>query len=283
MKKSKILNSFVAIIIFICLPVINFSIDAYAYEDKSTNSSIITPNMDLLKTYKSIPILSEETTDLTQVFDSPIGNVVGLSNNNKYLTITDSATQSGAIWGKYQINLKYDFSLYSFMYFGNKSHDAADGITFTMQTAGKNKKGEDGQYLGAYNGDLNGIAIEFDTYHNGDGLDNGINIRNDGYDHASFFDIKNMKHIGEKEIWSTAVDDQLSAGFWYKVKVNWSSKSKTLNYELSVLDEQVTTFTPLNETITLDTNSLFGEEYPSVYWGSTGSTGAKSKTLENKM
>lgn len=80
---------------------------------------------------------------------TPIGNIPGI-REDKYLVLSDRSTQAGAMWGKYKINLNYDFTMDAYMYFGNSLLDAADGMTFTLQTIGNHILGDNGQYLGAY-------------------------------------------------------------------------------------------------------------------------------------
>ncbi|MCC4122022.1 lectin-like domain-containing protein [Lactococcus lactis] len=226
----------------------------------------------------SIPNLPQATVPLSEVFLPPVGNVPGIIDN-KYVVLSDRPSQAGAMWGKYQVNLNYDFTMDSYMYFGNIGEQAADGITFTMQTIGNNISGDSGQNLGAYKigpqgKKLNGIAVEFDTFHNGDGLDSDVPIHST-YDHTAFFDISRLKHLEYQTVINPDSDDQLSAGYWYKIRVSWTKSTKTLRYQLSALNSS-DRFKAQDKSITLDTNSLFGSEYPSVYWGFTGSTGQNS-------
>lgn len=225
---------------------------------------------------ESHPPLSQTVMELGKVFNPPIGDLPGIDSSGKFLNITDRNGQLGAIWGKYKLDLKYDFTLDSYMYFGNKKQKAADGMTFTLQNTGPKAIGGGGQELGAYGPYMKGISIEFDTYHNGNGLDKDVPIH-DTYDHTAFFDIANRRHLQYQTVINPDSDDQLSAGYWYKIRVSWTANNKKLRYQLSALNSS-DRFSKQDKSITLDTYKLFGEEYPSVWWGYTGSTGEQWTT-----
>lgn len=225
---------------------------------------------------ESHPSLSQNVIRLEEAFNQPIGDLPGIDSSGKFLNITDRNGQLGAIWGKYKLDLKYNFTLDSYMYFGNKLQKAADGMTFTLQNTGPKAIGGGGQELGAYGPYMNGISIEFDTYHNSNGLDSDLPIH-DTYDHTAFFDIRNRRHLKYRTVFNSSKDDQLSAGFWYKIRVSWTASNKELRYQLQALNNN-DNFESQDESLTLDTNNLFGEEYPSVWWGYTGATGEQWTT-----
>lgn len=226
---------------------------------------------------KSIPTLDKSVVDLTKVFNNPIGNVVGLSNNNKQLVVTNTTSQAGAIWGKYRLNLNYDFTLVAYMYFGDRKGAAADGMTFTMQNADDQISGGRGENLGSYGvgpqgKEINGVAIEFDTYHNADGIDADVPIHST-YDHTGIVDVKKRKHLSYQTVINPDSDDQLSNGKWYQIEILWTKSNSVLRYKLKTLNS-ADRFNSQDKSYKIDTQSLFGETDPSVFWGFTGATGA---------
>ncbi|MED1637870.1 L-type lectin-domain containing protein [Bacillus thuringiensis] len=193
----------------------------------------------------------------------------------------DEPEQLGAIWSKKQLDMTQNWNTEMSIQFNSTYiNTAADGMAFVLHNdpRGINATGDNGQSLGvwktspmgsAQNYIENGWAIEFDFYHNGDGLD--ANITQDfGYMHIansitrSEFDGKGMVHQNLKQIQSRDLLGQ------NKLEVQWNSKSKNLTYRFSdVLGKAY-----WEENVHFDPVLVFGSN--NVFWGFTGATGTNA-------
>ncbi|MFW5438188.1 lectin-like domain-containing protein [Paenibacillus apiarius] len=225
---------------------------------------------------------------LENIFTIPTGSNSSVINNS-IVEITPNATwQKGGIWSTPNnlMDLTQDFTASMYLYFGNARGNAADGIAFVMHNDPRgtnalspNAGGSLGVWAswdhnGPYNGIQKSLAIEFDTYINnnlGDGwfdyaAANGNHVAwnypgksssyNDFYEWLVY---KRQLHHKDLQYTGTLSDDT-----WRKLEVNWSVANKQLTYHLQGTNPM---------TIPIDVQDVFGADQ--VYWGFTGSTGAK--------
>ncbi|WP_136137319.1 SpaA isopeptide-forming pilin-related protein [Vagococcus silagei] len=205
-------------------------------------------------------------------------NVVEITQDVKY--------QYGVMWYKDTIDITKNFAFECYVYLGDKPHSkgGADGITVTFHNdpLKLNATGGSGQGMGAYPGPgptnwqdygviTKGVSFEADTYFNGG---------NDNYDVTLQADTRNQGHIGVVLLQKTFAEQRkrnheavgyindskksLTDNTWRKLKVNWDSKNKQMNFALEGFNSIMY---PIPNP-----QSLFGSS--SIYWGMTGSTGA---------
>ncbi|MBN3526619.1 L-type lectin-domain containing protein [Paenibacillus apiarius] len=225
---------------------------------------------------------------LENIFATPTGSNSSVINNS-IVEITPNATwQKGGIWSTPNnlMDLTQDFNASMHVYFGNARGNAADGIAFVMHNdpmgtnaLSPNAGGGLGVWAswdhnGPYNGIQKSLAIEFDTYINNNLSDGWFDYAAANGNHVAwnypgksssyndFFEwlvYKRQLHHKDLQYTGTLSDDT-----WRKFEVNWSAANKQLTYHLQGTN-------PI--TIPIDVQDVFGANQ--VYWGFTGSTGAK--------
>ncbi|KXY25965.1 hypothetical protein AT268_14315 [Bacillus cereus] len=201
------------------------------------------------------------------------GDTVHVTNNN--------TGQLGAVWSKKQLDMTQNWKTEMSIQFDSLNLlNVADGMAFVLHNdpRGINATGDSGQSLGVWKTSPagstqdyidNGWAIEFDFYHNGDGLDAIIN-ENFGYMHIansmtrSEFDGKGMVHKNLQYIYYLVMHGQ------HKLEIQWDAKFKNLTYRF--LNEMGNV--SWEENVHIDPMVVFGSN--NVFWGFTGSTGAKA-------
>lgn len=229
----------------------------------------------------------------------PIENVFSVpSGSNSYtdgdITVItkDSQSQIGSIFSTEanKIDLTQSFHAEMYVYLGNKKASAADGMTFVMHADKKRTEeftGGAGAQLGVYAKKDSGagaaglqeqieksFAVEFDTYHNDDNLDKGIDLNNKkghiaysfpenkaSYNLTPFGRVTSLIHKG-----LYYPKDYLSNGEWHFFSIDWNAAKKILVYNF---DDAPSVSVPINPATVFGTNS--------VYWGFTGSTGLFSQ------
>ncbi|MHC9532095.1 isopeptide-forming domain-containing fimbrial protein [Dellaglioa sp. L3N] len=221
-------------------------------------------------------IFLEDTFKVVKDHDSYIHP----TNKNEVVITEDGTKQKGGLWYKNKIDLTKDFDMGMYVFLGDKNMDAkgADGITFVMQNDPKGLEaiGATGAGLGAYGKDKeednyirNGLALEFDTYHNKAATkgtnDGDVDVKSKNYGHIAIQKTQSVARKHENLMLGTA-KDPLTNNKWRKVDLSWSAKSKNLSYTIAGFGSK-------NYKIANPT-ALFGGE--KVYWGFTGSTGTST-------
>ena len=233
-------------------------------------------------------MLQERSNDpkvvpLENIFSIPSGADSSVEGNYVFITKRYRG-QIGSIFSteNNKINLSQDFVSEMFI----KIDGVADGVTFVMHNDYERIKkytGMGGEGLGVYagstnNGSLvgqikNSFVVEFDTYHNGDSNDSGLDLNYfRGHIAHSFPDDKNTyefnssgKVIAQKHFEIKYPSFGLGDNQWRKFRISWKAFNDKGIGELAYkLDE--TTWTRVDIP-----KSVFNSN--SVYWGFTGSTG----------
>lgn len=227
----------------------------------------------------SIPDPPEKGIHLDDVFEQAIGNGVSYNQDKDLLQMSSGAYQTGAIWSKDKIDVRKKFTLEGYIYLGNQGSNAADGMTFTLQSDNNHFLGERGQYLGMY-GTSNHYyaALEFDTYYNGDNLDDPD--QNSGLtqkgQHIGITTGGTNYHYAKTEF---PKNYAMSNNSWKKITVSGtpiSSKNFKLSYTYKDMGTGRITS---NDTVVYfdgkgDSNGAHNFlNSPYVYWGFTSATG----------
>ena len=210
---------------------------------------------------------------LEDTFAPPIGNGSRINTDLNTLVMSDTTSQTGAIWGKSRIDLTKGFELEGYIYLGNQEGDAADGMTFTLQNYGNNVIGESGQGLGAYGRDIGEkrYALEFDQYWNGDGYDSSVYPPGR---HVAFVNGRDIHYHGSLYVHGSGSDPQgsWSDGRWRGLKLECKYIGGTsVNLKYTITDDQGNLI--VSKARDIDYQIELGTSTP--YWGFTASTGAQ--------
>ncbi|WP_413518224.1 lectin-like domain-containing protein [Carnobacterium maltaromaticum] len=234
--------------------------------------------------------LPPSSVPIDNVFAVPSG-ANSYTDGNITVITSDNTNRVGSIFSTdisptktNKIDMSKSFHSEMYVYLGDKRFAAADGMAFVMHADKESTErfeGGVGDQLGVYakydapmtQQIKNSFAIEFDTYYNGDSLDKNVSQNDDkGHiaysfpDKASSYDttlagIGALKHQG-----LYYPKDYLSNGTWHTFSVDWNPLFRVLTYKF---DDAPAVRVSMNPTSVFGTNS--------VYWGFTGSTGAKSQ------
>ena len=244
------------------------------------------------------------------VFATPNGSDSTPFPDGTVQVTADTGNQKGAIWSQEgaKMDLTHNFSSLMYINLGDKRDKAGDGMAFVMMND-KPKVTQWGQDVGGSigvwrnpNGKMtdataikNSFAVEFDTYHNGDGLDalpsseGGLILPDHGHIAYGFpGDINHsyekvqtgggiflptytyeLIHQGTKVL--TGDNDYLSNGNWHPFKIDWVAPKG--NETTGTLTYQFDNYTSVN--VTINPTTVFGTN--KVYWGFTGSTGGSTE------
>lgn len=131
-----------------------------------------------------IQIFAQKDIYLKEFTDSTIFNFIGNAQLfNKRIRLTEAKNyQGGAIWLKDKKNVANDFAIEIGFQITDSDPAGADGIAFVIQNTNESIIGQLGGGIG-YSGISNALAIEFDTYFNGDRNDpndNHIAVQSNG-------------------------------------------------------------------------------------------------------
>lgn len=179
----------------------------------------------------------------------------------EHILTKDLENQKGAVWSEQKFDFNENFAISAEMYLGT-TNDGDDGLALVFQAKG-NHIVSDGGGLG-YQGISPSIAIEFDTYHNGDKTPRqAVNVNNNDpvEDHVGIRTDGDPVHTA-----SDYVDvGNLEDGKYHPITFEWNASQKTFN--LSLDGKQ------LFNKRSIPKSGLAGQQ---VYFGFTAATGGLS-------
>lgn len=223
-----------------------------------------------------VPLPVVKGVDLKSVFAPAVGTGVLYLDNDHVLQMSSGKNQQGGIWSKNRIDLKKDFSITAYFYWGDQGALAADGMTFALQ--GYNNSflpGAEGADLGLYNKDFQKyVAIEFDSFYNGEGRDE-IGTQAGPENHIAFITGGTNYHHGYYQY-----DGNMSDGTWKKVNILYTYKGNNSgNLEWILSTEAGQEIARRSEEFNFDgTGENPWLDQSDVYWGFTASTGGNYQT-----
>jgi Ca2+-binding RTX toxin-like protein len=229
----------------------------FALDDDGTPSIAATIKVD-----SGLPYLMPTTL--------PLDLGVGMKGNgdaaydgytDSYVLTPDAPLKAGSFMSEERIDLSKPFQITFQMNFGD--NDAgADGMAFVLHNdpAGSLAVGAGGGGLGAA-GIVNGLAIQFDVFHN---LDDPSDI---AADHSNFYDTD-----ADMAVSPAVALPNLEDGAWHAVNVVWTGT--TLSYSIDGV---------LIATLTgaAVATYLGGSQY--AYFGFTGGTGGLTEEIRVQM
>ena len=179
----------------------------------------------------------------------------------EHILTRDLEDQKGAVWTEQKIDFDENFRISAEIYLGTKD-DGADGLALVFQAKG-NHIVSDGGGLG-YQGISPSIAIEFDTYHNGDKTPKqAVNVNNNDpvEDHVGIRADGDPVHTASDSVEVENLED----GEYHPITFEWNASQQTFN--LSLDGKQIFKEKSIPE------NGLAGQQ---VYFGFTAATGGLS-------
>ena len=200
---------------------------------------------------------------------------------NTVILTADRLSMRGSVYSTIKLQLSSPFKTEAYIYQGcadGRYGELADGMTFIMHNdpRGNNAQGMDGAALGSYgtNAITNSIAIEFDTYYNGDAIWPSTDPARPG-------DLSFVSHCAfafPKATRITSADHIRTQWYrrsetWRQLNIEWtpqyfgSELGGTLSYYFQGTNANS------SYTITSVRNTFGSTE---VWWGFTGATGAHS-------
>ena len=203
----------------------------------------------------------------SQLNASVIGSAQVL-DNNCFLITPAVNDQSGGVWYDNSIDFSNDFTIYYQSYFGSNDADGADGMALVFKQNSTPAIGNTGAYVG-YGGIDQSLIIEFDTFQNNGGADQGPEAFSDPtYDHIAIMKNGVSDHASSSNL-SGPIQASISSvniedGVDHDVKIEWVSSSQTLNVYFDC---------NLRLSVTEDFKNTIFEGDSSVYFGFVGSTG----------
>lgn len=206
----------------------------------------------------------------------------GIDSGDGLLMVTkEDEPKLGILTFDRGINLSHDFGLAFDMYLGDSDKDGGQGIAFVLHQdpEGHKARGEEFGGLGFGNdpGEKedrfinNSLAIEFDTFQNGGGINDPV------YDHITIYKNGNLLKpytrsipFGQSKVFNSqtgnsyAVYKNIEDDHWHRVLIKWIASTKTL----SVKVDGVIVANMHNDIV-----ANFFNGYPIVTMAFTGSTG----------
>ncbi|CAK20209.1 bacterial Ig-like domain-containing protein [Listeria welshimeri] len=240
----------------------------------SVEASTVTEESVLANKSDNLPSPPKKGLPLNDVFAPAVGSGVKYQSDS-LLQLSSGKRQVGAIWSKNKIDLKKDFKLHFYLYLGDQGSSSADGMTFSLQGYNNSFLGGSGSNLGMYNETYKYyLALEFDTYFNGDGFDSPRN--NSGLtkigDHIGFNTGGTNWHYSAKESIGN-----MSNGNWKEVQIVYNATSGGtghLEYTYTDVGTGFSFSTGVNFNFDGKGDHNFLNK-SNVYWGFTSSTGAQ--------
>ncbi len=176
-----------------------------------------------------------------------------------FLLTPDAGWNWGTVWYKKYIDLNENFD-FNFKVFLGDNDGGADGIAFVLQPTSTGS-GNSGGGLG-YQGINPSVAIEYDTWQNGDYGD-------PSYDHIAIHKngIITTEGLVAGPVQAHPTNPDIEDGQWHTTRITWNAAAKTL----IVYFDSTERVTYTNDIIS---NIFNGNSR--VYWGFTGATGGAS-------
>ena len=189
-------------------------------------------------------------------------------DNNCFLITPAVNDQSGGVWYDNPIDFSNDFTIYYQSYFGSNDADGADGMALVIKQNSNPAIGDTGAFIG-YGGIDQSLIVEFDTFQNNGGADQGPEAFSDPtYDHIAIMKNGVANHASSSNLAgpTQASDNSVNIedGVDHEVKIEWVSSSQTLKVYFDC---------NLRLSITEDFKNTIFEGDSSVYFGFVGSTG----------
>ena len=189
-------------------------------------------------------------------------------DNNCFLITPAVNDQSGGVWYDNPIDFSNDFTIYYQSYFGSNDADGADGMALVIKQNSNPAIGDTGAFIG-YGGIDQSLIVEFDTFQNNGGADQGPEAFSDPtYDHIAIMKNGVADHASSSNLAGPiqASDNSVNIedGVDHEVKIEWISSSQTLKVYFDC---------NLRLSITEDFKNTIFEGDSSVYFGFVGSTG----------
>lgn len=246
----------------------------YSMMGNHVNAHAATANV---KADSDVPPTPENVENLKDVFEPGNGNA-SIDDDGKSINLAQDFYQAGSIFGNYKLDLTKDFTLSSYLYFGNYDAEKAfaDGITFTMHNDSRGTKalGDNGEGLGAYSWTgsyiQNALSFEYDSYYNSKDTGSGAyrydqDLNQTLYGHTAIVTPADIpKDQAQPHEAVSYINDQIADGTWKKLSIHWDKANNKLTY----------TFNGVSNSKVIDPQKAFKSN--EVYWGFTGSTGATS-------
>jgi hypothetical protein len=214
---------------------------------------------------KSTANVTVKVTNLSDYFKFVGDAKVEAGSQNTIVITPNQTSRKGAMWASEKINLSNPFYVEMSLVLGS-----GDGVAFVLQNdnRGTTAIGDNGAGLGAYGpGYINrAIALEFDTYYNGDNNQVSTDPSMPGFNsHISF--VTPYSRILPSDHLNNAGFNTSTA--WKTLSISWTPQGNggTLIYSFDS-GKYVQTYTIGN------VSAVFGS--PTVYWGITGATGVSS-------
>lgn len=187
-----------------------------------------------------------------------LGNASTLSGCNCFRITPDANDQGGAIFQTNTINLNNSFDYTFNVFLGCNGANGADGIVFVL-TSNPNGLGAAGGGLGYSGGNQPfSLAVEFDTWQNGDAGD-------PGYDHIGIESGGNINHNVAAPVSALTSQANIDDCAQHVARIVWDVNTNTFSvYFDGVLRQSI--------VIPNIVGSYFGGN-PIVNWGWSGATG----------
>ena len=197
------------------------------------------------------------------IVNTLVPNFVGDSSSlggDCYLITPELNSQAGAVWYNNPIDMNQDFEIVFDANFGANDGNGADGMAFVLKTDANPIIGNPGEGIG-YEGIVNSMAVEFDTF------DNGFN--NDGSsDHVAILSNGETNHTLASNLAgpvdASATGTNIEDDTFHEVKINWTAAAQTLDVFFDC---------SLRVSYTGDVVTNFFNNNATVFFGFTGSTG----------
>ncbi|APU70793.1 lectin-like domain-containing protein [Companilactobacillus crustorum] len=258
-------------------------------------------------------------------------DVIGLTDSgygSSYGAVWSNQSSSGNSKNNYiDINKNQTVSMWLMFGGGRGNVNYGDGMAFVLQNAGPNafnkdllEKGEGGQTMGVWGVPMtdtskeliaktaiqNSLAIEFDTYFNGDSIEDE-NASDSSYDHQlvsqtsgshiawnypgdpntyALFGSKNYVEMAHKDpVYQVNNNTNfLTDKAWHHMTIEWKpadtkSSDPTLTYKFDDEDLNGKPVTPgVTKSFPVDITKFNLNGNNKLYWGFTGSTGENTET-----
>lgn len=183
--------------------------------------------------------------------------------NNCFIITPDELNQAGGAWFSNPIDFDEDFTIYYQNNFGTKDGNGADGMALVFKSTSTPEIGNVGGGMG-YEGIINSLIIEFDTFLNG--------VNGDPFfDHLAILRDGNPLHNGATAltppVQASAANPNIEDGVDHEVRIVWTATTQTLEVYFDCV---------LRESLTANIKADVFNGDDTVFFGFVGSTGGLS-------